>query len=81
MLGYGTETKFIDSDIEQKKVFFSRDVVFNKNMNGIEKESVSNDSDTRFVQIKFSNEEDHTESFNEEEEQESLQEEGSHTEI
>ena len=76
MLGYGTETKaYRLYDIERKKVFFSRDVVFNENVNGIEKESVSNDSDTRFVQIKCSDEEDHTESFNEEEEQESLQEE------
>ena len=80
MLGYGTETKaYRLYDIEQKKVFFSRDVVFNENVNGIEKESVSNDSDTRFVQIKCSDEEDHTESFNEEEEQESLQEEDSDT--
>ena len=80
MLGYGTETKaYRLYDIEQKKVFFSCDVVFNENVNGIEKESVSNDSDTRFVQIKCSDEEDHTESFNEEEEQESLQEEDSDT--
>ena len=80
MLGYGTETKaYRLYDIERKKVFFSRDVVFNENVNGIEKESVSNDSDTRFVQIKCSDEEDHTESFNEEEEQESLQEEDSDT--
>jgi len=39
MLGYGTETKaYRLYDVEQGKVFFSRDVVFNEAKCGIEKE-------------------------------------------
>ena len=50
MLGYGTETKaYRLYDIEREKVFFSHSVVFNETTNGIEKEPVSNDSDTRCV--------------------------------
>ena len=79
MLGYGTETKaYRFYDIE-REVFFSRSVVFNETKNGIEKEPVSNDSDTRCVQLECSLEQNHSESSHEEEEQESPQEEDSDT--
>ena len=75
MLGYGTETKaYRLYDIERQRVFFSRDVVFNESKRGFEKESVSKDSDTEYVQLECSNE-DHGESSHKEDEQESPQQE------
>ena len=72
MLGYGTETKaYRLYDIEQQRVFFSQDVVFNESKKGFEKESVSKDS---AVQLECSNE-DHSESSHKEDEQESPQQE------
>ena len=79
MLGYGTETKAHQLyHIEWEKVFFSRDVVFNKSKNGF-METKSSDADTKCVQLECLNEESHSESNFEEENQESPQEEDSNT--
>ena len=67
MLGYGTETKaYRLYDVERKRVIFSREVVFDETKNGIEKESVSKDSDTECVHLESSSDDDHTESSEEE---------------
>ena len=74
MLGYGTDIKAYQMyDIEWDRVFFSRDVVFNEAKIGFGHESVSKDSDTEFGQLECSNEQYNSESFHEEEEQESSQ--------
>ena len=71
MLGYGTETKaYRLYDLQRKRVFFSRDVVFNETINGIEKESSSDNSVTKCVQLDCSGEDDHTETSHEEDKQE-----------
>ena len=75
MLGYGTETKaYRLYDIERQRVIFSRDVIFNESKTGFEKEPVSKDSDTEYVQLECSNE-NHGESSHEEGKQESTQQE------
>ena len=52
MLGYGTETKaYCLYDVEREKVFFSRDVVFNETMNGIDKEPEIKSSDSKHVEL------------------------------
>ena len=70
MIGYGTESKVhLLYDIEQERVAFICDVVFNEAKIGFV-ESVSWDSDTEYVQLECSNEEHNGESIHEEKEQE-----------
>ena len=61
-----------------KKVFFSRDVVFNESKNGF-METKSSDADTKCVQLECLNEESHSDSNFEEENQESPHEEDFNT--
>ena len=52
MLGYGTETNLYRLyDEEREKVFFSREVVFNETMNGIDKEPEIKSSDSEHVEL------------------------------
>lgn len=54
-LGYGTETKgYRLYDPERRRVFYSRDVLFNESKGGVEKEP-SEPETTRYVQIDLSN--------------------------
>ena len=76
MLGYGTETKaYRLYDTERQRVFFSHDVVFNESKEGSEKEPVSKDSDTEYVQLECSNEDNNGNSH--EEDQQEPQQQGS----
>ena len=55
MLAYGTKTKaYRLYDIEQERVIFNHDVVFNETRTGFEKESVNKDSDIEYVQLECS---------------------------
>ena len=51
MLGYGTETKaYRLYDVERKKVFYSRNVIFNEAASGKE-EAMNKTSDIKYVQL------------------------------
>jgi len=50
MLGYGTETKaYRLYDLEKKKVFFSRDVLFNELKSGIDDDCQPQESGTNVI--------------------------------
>ena len=60
-------------NVEQEKVLFSRDVIFDELRKGTEEEFVNKDLNTAYVQLECSSEEDYSDSNSEEEEQESSQ--------
>ena len=58
MLGYGTETKaYRLYDVERKKVFYSRNVIFNEAASGKE-EAMNKTSDIKYVQLECLNDEE-----------------------
>ena len=68
MLGYGIETKaYRLYDTERERVIRSHDMVFNEMKNGIEMETVDENSGRESVRLECSNEDNHTESPQEEE--------------
>ena len=56
-------------DTEHQRVFHSRDVVFNESKVGSEKEPISKDSDTEYVQLECSNEDNNGNSHEEDEQE------------